>query len=124
MDRLLADVEEERKKYILLRIEGRLVKVSVNDIVYCEAQGKTQWMFLANGTQCLLRMSMQEIYRLLSSYQEFVRIGVAFIVNLGYIGSMNAKEIHMDNGKRIYLPRGAYKGLRENYFNYYCREME
>ncbi|MCM1065776.1 MAG: LytTR family DNA-binding domain-containing protein [Eubacterium sp.] len=122
MDRLLADVEEERRKYILLKIEGRLVKVPVNDIVYCEAQGKTQWLYLANGTQCLLRMSMAEIYELLSHYQEFVRIGVAFIVNLGYIGSLNAKEIHMDNGKKIYLPRGAYKGLREQYFNYYCRE--
>ncbi|MCM1540744.1 MAG: LytTR family DNA-binding domain-containing protein [Blautia sp.] len=122
MDRLLADVEEERRRYILLKIDGRLVKVPINDIVCCEAQGKTQWLYLANGTQCLLRMSMAEIYALLSHYQEFVRIGVAFIVNLGYIGSLNAKEIHMDNGRKIYLPRGAYKGLREQYFNYYCRE--
>ncbi len=124
MDRLLAAVEEERKRYILLKIEGRLVRVSVNDIVSCEAQGKTQWLYLANGRQCLLRMSMAEIYGLLSHYPEFVRIGVAFIVNMNYIGSLNAKEIHMDNGKRIYLPRGAYKGLREQYFNYYCREND
>lgn len=124
MNKLLADVEEERRKYILLKIEGRLVRVSVNDIVCCEAQGKNQWLYLVNGKQCLLRMSMAEIYGLLSHYSEFVRIGVAFIVNLGYISSLNAKELHMDNGKRIYLPRGAYKGLREQYFNYYCRDME
>lgn len=124
MDKILKDIEEERKKYILLRIDGRLVRVPVNDIVYCEAQGKTQGLHLANGTQCLLHTTMQELYEQLSRYQEFVRIGVAFIVNLGYIGSMNAKEIHMDNGRKIYLPRGAYKGLREQYFNYYCRDME
>lgn len=124
MNKLLADVEEERKKYILLKIEGRLVRVSVNDIVSCEAQGKNQLLYLVNGRQCLLRMSMAEIYGLLSHYSEFVRIGVAFIVNLGYISSLNAKELLMDNGKRIYLPRGAYKGLREQYFNYYCRNME
>lgn len=124
MDRLLADVEEERRKYILLRIEGQLVRVSVNDIVYCEAQGKTQWLHLVNDRQCLLRMSMGEIYGLLSQYPEFVRLGAAFIVNLGYVGSLNAKEVHMDNGKRIFLPRGAYKSLREQYFNYYCRDVE
>ena len=124
MNKLLSDVEEERRKFILLKIEGRLVRVSVNDIVCCEAQGKTQWLYLANGTQCRLRMSMAEIYELLSYYQEFARIGVAYIVNLGYIGSLNAKEIHMDNGKKIYLPRGAYKGLREQYFSYYCKDME
>jgi len=124
LDKFLEDVEEERRKYILLRIEGKLVRVSVNDIVYCEAQGKRQYMYLVNGTQCLLHMTMQEIYELLSDYQEFVRIGAAFIVNLGYISSLNAKEIHMDNGKKIFLPRGTFKGLREQYFNYYCRETE
>ncbi len=124
LDNLLEEIEEERKKFILLKIEGKLVRVSLNDIVYCEAQGKKQWLYLINGTKCLLRMTMTEIYELLSPYQEFVRIGVAFIVNLGRIGSLNAKEIHMDNGMRIYLPRGTYKGLREQYFSYYCRERE
>lgn len=122
LDRFLKDIEEERKRYILLRTDGRLVRVSVNDIVCCEAQGKTQYLYLANGSQYLLRMTMTGIYEQLSGYPEFVRIGVAFIVNLGYIGSLNAKEIHMDGGKKIYLPRGTYKGLREQYFNYYCRE--
>ncbi len=124
LNSLLKEIEEEQKKYILLRIEGRLVRVSLNDIVYCEAQGKTQWLYLINGSRYLLHMTMTEIYELLSCYQEFIRIGVAFIVNLGYIGSLNAKEIYMDNGMKIYLPRGTYKGLREQYFNFYCRERE
>lgn len=124
LDRLLKNMEEERKKYILLRIEGRLVRVSLNNIVYFEAQGKTQCLYLADGKQCILRMTMTEIYEQLSQYREFVRIGVAFIVNLGYIGSLNAKEICMDNGTKIYLPRGTYKGLREQYFSYYCGENE
>ncbi|MCM1145868.1 MAG: LytTR family DNA-binding domain-containing protein [Clostridium sp.] len=124
LDNLLKDRQEEQKKYILLRIEGRLVRVSVNDIVYCEAQRKTQCLYFADGTQCTLRMTMTEIYEQLSHYQGFVRIGVAFIVNLGYIGSLNAKEVCMDNGMKIYLPRGTYKTLKEQYFNYYCQESE
>lgn len=124
LDSLLEDIEEERKKYILLRVDGKLVRVSLNEIVCCEAQGKTQCLYLAGGTHYVLRKTMTEIYEQLSHYQEFVRIGVAFIVNLGYIGSLNSKEICMDNGMKIYLPRGTYKGLREQYFNYYCREKE
>lgn len=121
---LFKEIEEERKKYILLRIEGRLVRVDLNDIVYCEAQGKVQCLHLADGTQYILRMTMTAICEQLSQYQEFVRIGIAFIVNLGYIGSLNAKEICMDNGMKVYLPRGTYKGLREQYFNYFCGESE
>lgn len=122
LDGLLMDIEEERNKYVVLKVDGDLVRVSLNDIVYVEARGKTQEMFLINGTRYLLHMTMQGIFDLLSNYKEFVRIGVAFIVNLGYVGCMNAKEVHMDNGIKIYLPRGTYKGLRESYFNYYCRE--
>jgi len=123
-DSLLKDIEEEQKKYILLKIEGKFVRVSLNDIVYCEAQGKIQSLYLVNGTQYMLRMTMTEIYEKLSRYQEFVRIGAAFIVNLGYISSLSAKEAYMDNGMRIYLPRGTYKALREQYFNYYCKDRE
>ncbi len=122
LDSLLKDIDEERKKCILLKIEGRIVKVPLNDIVYCEAQRKTQCLYLVNGSQYTVRMTMAEIYELLSRYKEFVRIGVAFIVNLGYIKSMNAKEIILDNGMKIYLPRGAYKDIKEQYFNYYCGE--
>lgn len=124
LDSLLKDIEDERKKYILLKIEGKLVKISLNEIICCEAQGKNQCLYLAKGTRYILRKTMTEIYEQLSHYQEFVRIGVAFIVNLSYIGSLNSREICMDNGMKIYLPRGTYKGLREQYFNYYCREKE
>lgn len=123
LNSLLKDIEEERKKYILLRIEGKLVRVSLNDIIYCEAQGKKQCIYLTDGTQYTLRMTMTELYAQLSQCQEFAKIGAGFIVNLGYIGTLNAKEICMDNGRKIYLPRGTYKGLREQYFNYYCMEV-
>lgn len=120
LDRFSAETEEARKKYILLRIEGRIVRVSVKDIVYCEAQGKTQCIHFADGGAYLLRMTMTELYEMLSDYQEFVRIGVAFIVNMEYIASINAQDICLTAGERIYLPRGAYRNLRELYLQYYC----
>ena len=122
LDRFMESAEAEQKKYILLRIDGRLARVQVNDIVYCEAQGKKQRLYLANSGEILLRMTMTELYELLSDYPEFVRIGAAFIVNLDYIDSMSAQDISLNTGKKIYLPRGAYKVLKELYFRYYCEE--
>lgn len=124
LDSLLENIEEERKKYTLLKIDGRHVKVPLNDIVYCEAQGKIQCVNMTNGIQYMQRMTMTELYEQLSRYQEFVKIGAAFIVNLGHIESMNTKEICMNNGVKIHLPRGTYKNLRERYFSYYCEESE
>lgn len=121
LDRVLESEEEERKRYILLKKEGRFVKVAVNDIVYCEAQGKTQCLHFSDGGEYRQRMTMMELFELLSPYQEFAKIGVAFIVNLEYVDSLSAQDICLAGGRKIYLPRGAYKGLREQYFNFYCR---
>ena len=79
-------------------------------------------MYLAGEREYLLRMTMTELYEMLSDYREFVRIGVAFIVNMEYIDSLNSQDICLTGGKKIYLPRGAYKTLKESYFRYYCGE--
>ena len=122
LDRFLGEVEEERKKYILLRVDGRIQRVPLNNIMYCEARGKLQCIYLVDGTQCLLRMTMAEIYEMLSLYREFIRVGIAYILNLEYIDNLNAEDICLNTGKEIYLPRGAYKALKEQYFRYYCEE--
>lgn len=122
LDRLLKNVEEERKKYILLRIEGRIQRVALNDIVYCEAQGKTQCLYFSDGTSCSFNKTMAAIYDMLCGYPEFVRVGAAYIVNMEHIASLNRQELGMDNGKKIYPPRGSYQPLREKYFGYYCED--
>lgn len=120
LDMLLRDITEERNKYILLKTDGRIQRVYVNNIVYCEAQRKTQYLYLEDGTKYTLHLTMAEIYGMLSCYQEFVRTGAAYILNLEYIDSLNAQYTSLVTGKKIYLPRGAYKGLKEQYFRYYC----
>lgn len=120
LDRFLKETEEERKKYILVRIENTLQRIAVDDIVYCEAQGKVQCLHFANGTQCMLRITMAKIVEMLSPYPEFMRVGIAYLVNMEHIEYLNKTEIQMDTGKKIYPPRGAYQALRERYFAYYC----
>lgn len=124
LDKIFDDMEAARRKYLLLRIEGRIQRVAVDEIVYCEAEGKTQVLYLSNGGYYELRRTMAEIYEMLACYQEFARVGVAYIVNMDHVENLNAQEVQMDNGKKIYLPRGSYQPLRERYFGYYCEENE
>ena len=65
-------------------------------------------------------MTMKEIWEMLSCYDEFVRVGISYIVNLEHLKSLNAQEMKMDNGNILFLPRGSYQPLREKYFQYYC----
>lgn len=120
LDRFWKEAEEEREKYILLRVEGMVTRVSLNDIVYCEAQGKHQCIYMADGTEVLQNLTMAKIYEMCAVCQELVKVGASYIVHLEHIVSLNAQEAQMDNGQKIHLPRGAYRLLREKYFDYYC----
>ncbi len=122
LDKVLSDLDEERKKYLLLRSEVRIHRVPINNIVYCEAQRKHQCVYLSDGSQLLLRMTLGGIYDMLSEYPEFIKAGIAYIVNLNHIDSLNAQSMQMDNGMKVFLPRGTYKPLKEQYFEYYCDE--
>lgn len=123
LDRVLRHISEAQKKYLLLRIDGKICRVPLGSIVYCEAQGKYQCLYMADGSHAVLRMTMTEIYGMLMNHLEFVKVGVSYIVNLEHIDSLNAQGISLDNGKHIHMPRGAYQPLRELYFKYYCEEM-
>lgn len=122
LDKLFKNGEDKKKDCILLRIEGRVCRVSVDDIVYCEAQGKNQCLHLSRGVRQQLRMSMMEIYGMLEERKKFARVGASYIVNLEHVVSIDGQKICMDNDENIFLPRGAYHPLREQYFQYYCED--
>lgn len=122
LERFVQQEEEARRRYLLLRVEGSIRRVAVKDIVYCEAQGKTQCLHFTDGSKCLQHVTMTEIYEMLSQYCEFVRCGIAYIVNLEHVEGLSRRELLMDNGDVIYPPRGAFMTLREKYFEYYCEE--
>jgi DNA-binding LytR/AlgR family response regulator len=120
LDKLLMEIQEERKRFVLLQIDGTVQRVAVDDIIYCEAQGKFQYLHLSDGSQCMLRLTMTKLVELLVPYTEFMRVGVAYLVNMDHIECVGKQEIRMDDGKKIYPPRNACQTVRERYFAYYC----
>ncbi len=122
IDRFLEETEQEHRKCILLKREGRIIKVPLNDVIYCEAQGKCQCIYMTDGTELIQNLTLAKIYDMCSVCEEFVKIGASYIINLEHIDSLNAQELQLDNGEKIYLPRGTYRSLREQYFDYYCRK--
>lgn len=124
IEKAFHDIENEQPHYILLRVENHVRRIALGDIVYCEAQGKKQCIYLKDGETIFLHMTMAKLRDILSGCRECTKVGGSYIVNLEHIERMNAQELRLDNGKEIYLPRGAYKSLREKYFNHYFEGRE
>lgn len=109
-------------RYVFLETHDHVRKIPLGDIIYCEAQRKTQCVYLQGGETILLRMTMAKLCETLSEYREFTKIGVSYIVNLEHIERLGTQMMCLDNGTEIYLPRGSYKSLREKYFDYYFKD--
>lgn len=125
VDRALAQFEKDSSRYLFFQTGNQLRRIAADDIVYCEAQRKMQCVFLKNGEQLILHITMSKLYEMLAVHQEFVRAGVSYIVNLKHIDRLGSQMLQLDSGKEIYLPRGSYKTLSDRYFNHYFgTEME
>ncbi|MDE7311714.1 MAG: LytTR family DNA-binding domain-containing protein [Eubacterium sp.] len=122
LDKVWKKINEGQKKYLLIRIGSSLCRIPVQNILYIEAQKKCQQLYLNDGTQYLLRLTMAKLYEMLAEYKAFAKAGVSYIVNLIHVESISTQMIHLDNGKQIYLPRGAYPAFKKQYFQYYCEE--
>ncbi len=117
--KILEDKRDDRHQYILLKVDSHIRKFALNDIVYCEAQGKRQCIHMTDGAEVRQNLTMAKIYEMCCACQELVKVGASYIIHLGHIESMNAQEAQMDNGQKIYLPRGTYPFLRDKYLDYH-----
>lgn len=120
LDKSFKLIEHMRRRYITLRVEGELRRISLNDIICCESHGNYQYISLVDGSDLRVRITLAELHTLMNDSHDFVRTGSAYLVNLVHVESMNAKQILLDNGRRIGVPRGAYSNLRNQYFKFYC----
>lgn len=119
LDKILEKIDEEKHRFIVLRIDKEIQRVAVRDIVYCETQDHSPCINLINGQVLRSRMKLGELLELVGQVKDFVRVGSIYIVNLSYVDALTAKEMTLTTGKTIYLPRGSYRGLKEQYFQFY-----
>lgn len=103
----------------LLKVDGEVRSVAVQDILYREARRNYQHVSLANGSDIRLRMTTGELFALLAPSGSFARCGAAYILNLAKLRRLNPKSALMAGGAEIPVPRGAYAGLKTAYYDYY-----
>ena len=123
IDKQLEILSKERQKYVALQMDNRTFRVMVHDIIYCESQGKRQYLHLTDGTQLCVRMSMTGLEELFLPYEEIVRLGKWYIINMDHVEGLNSQAVQMDNGQQLFLPRGAYQSLRKQYITYYTGDL-
>lgn len=124
MNKAFEHVVTDHRRYFLCKADGVLHRIPLREIVYSEAQGNYQCLRLTDGRELSVRMTVSELAQSLSQYPDFARCGTPYIVNLAHISDLSSRQLRLETGKVLWIPRGAYAELKERYFQFYCGEEE
>lgn len=121
LDKAFSKLHKQSEKYVLLETRTILRRVTVSEIVYSESYKHNQNIKIIDGKIITVRMTVDELFNILSEHGEFVKNGSSYIVNLQHIKEITVKNILTDTLEIIRVPRGNYTMLKEIYIKYMFR---
>lgn len=108
---LTRDVLEEsllsiKGRRIKISVDGKLLFLEINEILYCESDGNYTSMFLADKQKLFITKKLKEIEEILPS-TDFFRVHNSYIVNLNKVRAYYKTDayVEMSNLKKIPVSR-------------------
>ena len=118
LDKALLKISQKTEKYVMLKTRTIVRRVPVSEIIYSESYKHNQNIKTIDGKIITVRMTVDELFNLLSESGEFIKNGSSYIVNLQHIREISAKNILTDTLDMLPVPRGSYTMLKEAYMEY------
>ena len=120
LDRVIA--MREQKTWILLRCEGELHRVALEDILYIETRDKRRVISLASGRKLTAWLLPAQLQECMVGNKGMAMCGSSYIVNLNHVRCFSGADLVMDDDTLIPVPRRCRAALRQAYFDFYLKE--
>ena len=110
--------------FLKFKTENGVASVNANHIMYSEAHDHYQYMRKDDGEEIKVRMTVTELFTMLSKYGGFVRIGSAYIVNLRQVKNVTPTNVCLYSNINIQIPRGKFTEIKNTFWNFQCEGQE
>lgn len=100
---------------LFIKVDYRIVRVTVADIIYIESQSEYLKIHLQNSTPLMVLMSIKRIMEMLPT-DAFVRIHRSYIVNMNHVREISRMRITMDSNTVLSIG-DSYKEETMKYIN-------
>ena len=124
LDAALLQVKRIEDRFLRFKTENGVASVNANHIMYSEAHDHYQYMRKDDGEEIKVRMTVTELFTILSKYGGFVRIGSAYIVNLRYVKNVTPTNVCLYSNINIQIPRGKFTEIKNTFWNFQCEGQE
>lgn len=110
--------------FLKFKTENGVASVNANHIMYSEAHDHYQYMRKDDGEEIKVRMTVTELFTMLSKYGGFVRIGSAYIINLRHVKNVTPTNVCLYSNINIQIPRGKFTEIKNTFWNFQCEGQE
>ena len=124
LDAALLQVKRTRDRYLKFKTENGVASVNANHIMYSEAHDHYQYVRKDDGEEIKVRMTVTELFTILSKYGGFVRIGSAYIVNLRHVKNVTPTNVCLYSNINIQIPRGKFTEIKNTFWDFQCEGQE
>ena len=120
----LAQARKMSEHFLKFKTENGVASVNANHIMYSEAHDHYQYMRKDDGEEIKVRMTVTELFTMLSKYGGFVRIGSAYIINLRHVKNVTPTNVCLYSNINIQIPRGKFTDIKNTFWNFQCEGQE
>ena len=124
LDAALLQVKRTRDRFLKFKTENGVASVNANHSMYSEAHDHYQYVKKDDGEEIKVRMTVTELFTILSKYGGFVRIGSAYIVNLRHVKNVTPTNVCLYSNINIQIPRGKFTEIKNTFWNFQCEGQE
>ena len=124
MDVALVCARKMSEHFLKFKTENGVASVNANHIMYSEAHDHYQYMRKDDGEEIKVRMTVTELFTMLSKYGGFVRIGSAYIINLRHVKNVTPTNVCLYSNINIQIPRGKFTEIKNTFWNFQCEGQE
>ncbi len=114
----------EQRTWILLRCEGELHRIALEDILYIETRDKRRVFSLASGKKLFVWLLPTQLQECIMDKKGMTKCGSSYIVNLNHVRCFSGTDLLMDDETLIPVPRRCRSELKQAYFDFYLKEAE
>ena len=122
LERVIAG--REQRTWILLRCEGKLHRIALEDISYIETRDKRHVVSLASGKKLSVWSLPAQLQERIMDQKGMTMCGKSYIVNLNHVRCFSGTDLLMDDEALVPVPRWCRSALKQTYFDFYLKEAE
>ena len=118
MDVAFENAEKLGERLIKLKTENGAESINASRIMYSESHAHYQYITLDAGEEIRVRMTVTELYTVLTRTGGFIRVGSSYIINLRNVKNVSTSEVRLYNNITIPIPRGKHNEIRKAFWDY------